>query len=290
MLPPWISKPWPPVELTCTLYQAVVKWLPALKALSAALVIFLYAYLNLNRWHGNFSYGALAWIFALFLLGAVAVFDPEVAAGLARLSFAATAAVGVGLIILLGMRGFDRAIMLVPSWLMILVWLAGAWLAVTGALDNDIVQPARARGYARIWLCGISLGGYGSLLYAAQHSASIDGLFVMAAFLGRRDLPAHIAQAGGLAAWDGQMAGADAHDLALWRWLRGYADPAVARQRPPLLMGWGEDDRFVMSNRLVGATLPPGHVFTTGGGHDWPAWQRLWAAYLDQRPWQGSHG
>ena len=157
-------------------------------------------------------------------------------------------------------------------------------------VHDDIVQPARARGYARIWLCGISLGGYGSLLYAARHGASIDGLFVMAAFLGRRDLPAHIAQAGGLAAWDGQMAGADAHDLALWRWLRGYADRAVARQRPPLLMGWGEDDRFVMSNRLVGATLPPGRVFTTGGGHDWPAWQRLWAAYLDQRPWQGSHG
>ncbi len=101
-------------------------------------------------------------------------------------------------------------------------------------VHDDIVQPARARGYARIWLCGISLGGYGSLLYAARHGASIDGLFVMAAFLGRRDLPAHIAQAGGLAAWDGQMAGADAHDLALWRWLRlrrprrGAPAPAVA--------------------------------------------------------------
>ena len=142
-------------------------------ALAGTLVVFMFTYLNLNRWHGNFSYGALAWIFALFLLGAVAVFDPEVAAGLARLSFAATAAVGVGLIILLGMRGFDRAIMLVPSWLMILVWLAGAWLAVTGALDNDIVQPALGGGLILI----ILLIGFTVMQHAFAGGTFQQGLF-----------------------------------------------------------------------------------------------------------------
>ena len=142
-------------------------------ALAGTLVVFMFTYLNLNRWHGNFSYGALAWIFALFLLGAVAVFDPEVAAGLARLSFAATAIVGVGLIILLGMRGFDRAIMLVPSWLMILVWLAGAWLAVTGALDNDIVQPALGGGLILI----ILLIGFTVMQHAFAGGTFQQGLF-----------------------------------------------------------------------------------------------------------------
>ena len=142
-------------------------------ALAGTLVVFMFTYLNLNRWHGNFSYGALAWIFALFLLGAVAVFDPEVAAGLARLSFAATAFVGVGLIILLGMRGFDRAIMLVPSWLMILVWLAGAWLAVTGALDNDIVQPALGGGLILI----ILLIGFTVMQHAFAGGTFQQGLF-----------------------------------------------------------------------------------------------------------------
>ncbi|MCO5060162.1 MAG: EAL domain-containing protein [Rhizobiaceae bacterium] len=142
-------------------------------ALAGTLVVFMFTYLNLNRWHGNFSYGALAWIFALFLLGAVAVFDPEVAAGLARLSFAATAVVGVGLIILLGMRGFDRAIMLVPSWLMILVWLAGAWLAVTGALDNDIVQPALGGGLILI----ILLIGFTVMQHAFAGGTFQQGLF-----------------------------------------------------------------------------------------------------------------
>ena len=32
--------------------------------LAATFVMFLFTYLNLNRWHGHFSYGALVWIAA----------------------------------------------------------------------------------------------------------------------------------------------------------------------------------------------------------------------------------
>ena len=154
-------------------------------------------------------------------------------------------------------------------------------------LLHEVVRPARAAGYARVWLAGISLGGYGSLLFARDHGALLDGVFVMAAFLGRRDLPAAIAQAGGLAAWNGDLPGADAHDLALWRWLRAYAG-APSPSHPPLWMGYGEDDRFVMSNRLVAAVLPPAQVFTTEGGHQWAPWRRLWARFLDRAPWAGA--
>ena len=152
-------------------------------------------------------------------------------------------------------------------------------------LLDEVVQPARAQGYARIWLVGISLGGYGSLLFARRHGELIDGLFVMAAFLGRRDLPAAIGRAGGLRAWDGELASADASDLALWRWLRARAD-AAAPPKPPLWIGYGEHDRFVASNRLIAATLPPAQVLVTDGGHEWAPWRRLWDRFLDARPWQ----
>ena len=59
--------------------------------LATTFVVFLFAYLNLNRWHGHFSYGALAWVAALLLIAGVAIIDPAIAAGIARLSFAATA-------------------------------------------------------------------------------------------------------------------------------------------------------------------------------------------------------
>lgn len=142
-------------------------------ALAATLVVFLFTYLNLNRWHLHFSYGALVWVLALVLLAGVALFDPSIAAGVARFSFAATALAGVCIVTYLSFRGYDRAIMLVPSWLMILVWLAGSWMAVTGSLDNDVVQPALGGGLILI----ILLIGFTVMQHAFAGGALHQGLF-----------------------------------------------------------------------------------------------------------------
>ncbi len=143
-------------------------------ALAGSSIVFLFAYLNLNRWHGHFSYVALAWISGLGLIAGIAVFfDPAVAAGIARLSFAATAVIGLLLVVYLGLRGYDRAIMLVPSWLMVLVWMAGSWLAITGLLDNDIVQPALGGGLILIVL----LIGFTVMQHAFSGGALQQGLF-----------------------------------------------------------------------------------------------------------------
>lgn len=121
-------------------------------ALAATLFIFLFTYLHLNRWHYHFSYGAAVWVIALCGLGAFAIYDPTRAAGIARLSFGLTAVLGVLLIAYLSIRGYDRAIMLIPTWLLIIFWLCGAYVCVTGKLDNDIVQPALAGGLVLIVL------------------------------------------------------------------------------------------------------------------------------------------
>lgn len=142
-------------------------------ALAATFVVFLFAYLNLNRWHGHFSYGALVWILGLVLIAGVAIVDPAVAAGIARISFAATALTGLGLIIFLGIRGYDRAIMLVPSWVMVLLWLCGSWMAITGMLDNDIAQPALGGGLILI----ILLIGFTVMQHAFAGGALHQGLF-----------------------------------------------------------------------------------------------------------------
>ncbi len=142
-------------------------------ALAATLVVFLFTYLNLNRWHLHFSYGTLVWVAALLLLSGVALFDPSVAAGIARFSFALTAVAGVCIIAYQAFHGYDRAIMLVPSWLMILVWLTGSWMAVTGGLDNDIVQPALGGGLILI----ILLIGFTVMQHAFAGGALHQGLF-----------------------------------------------------------------------------------------------------------------
>lgn len=142
-------------------------------ALAATLVVFMYAYLNLNRWHDHFSYGVLAWLIGLVLLFGVAIYDPPVASGIARISLAVTASIGALLVAYLAARGFDRAIMLIPTGIMILLWIFGAWLTVSGQLDNDIVQPALGGGLVLIVL----LIGFTVMQHAFAGGALQQGLF-----------------------------------------------------------------------------------------------------------------
>ena len=141
--------------------------------LAAGLVIFLFTYLNLNRWHQHLSYATLAWVLGLGLLFGVAIYDPAIAAGIARISFALTGTAGIFLIAYLGLNRYDRAILLVPAWLLTLVWLFGAWLTVTGRLSNDIVQPALGGGLVLIVL----LIGFTVMQHAFAGGAYSQGLF-----------------------------------------------------------------------------------------------------------------
>ena len=142
-------------------------------ALAGTLLVFLFTYLNLNRWHGHFSYGVLAWIVALAAIAGISVYDPAIAAGLARISLAATAVIGIGLIGYFSFRAYDRAIMLIPSWLMLLVWLVGTWMTVEGKLDNDIVQSALDGGLILIVL----LIGFTVMQHALAAGGVHQGLF-----------------------------------------------------------------------------------------------------------------
>ena len=121
-------------------------------ALAFTFVVFLAAYLHLNRWHGIFSAFTLLWLAGLGALGVASAFDPPVAAGIARMSLAATGVVGLCLIVYLAAIGFDRAIMLIPTWLLILVWTFAGWMTVTGRLSNDVIQPALGGGLVLIVL------------------------------------------------------------------------------------------------------------------------------------------
>ncbi len=93
--------------------------------LSATLLVFLFAYLNLSRWHVRYAHITIAWLAALAALIAVAVFDPAVASGIARMSLAGIAVFGLALVIYLSTHGFDRAVLLIPTWLLLVVWTGG---------------------------------------------------------------------------------------------------------------------------------------------------------------------
>ncbi|TCD13530.1 putative bifunctional diguanylate cyclase/phosphodiesterase [Oricola cellulosilytica] len=121
-------------------------------SLAATLALFIFTYLNLNRWNDHLSYGAIAWVLAIVALSALVFYDPPVAAGIARISIAITAVFGLGLIAVFSWRGFDRAIMLVPAWSLLIAWILAGYLTISGAVDNDIIQPALAGGLVLVVL------------------------------------------------------------------------------------------------------------------------------------------
>jgi pimeloyl-ACP methyl ester carboxylesterase len=144
-------------------------------------------------------------------------------------------------------------------------------------LRSDIVLPARAAGVS-IWLGGISLGGLFALDYAASHPDELDGLCLLAPYLGNRMLTAEIARAPGLAAWQpGELAETD-EERRIWRYIKSRRD-----ESRPLYLGFGREDRFATAHGLLAATLPAGSVDVIAGGHEWSTWSRLWENFLDSR-------
>ncbi|MEA2951339.1 MAG: hypothetical protein QOJ96_859, partial [Alphaproteobacteria bacterium] len=55
-----------------------------------------------------------------------------------------------GLVIYLSTHGFDRAVLLIPTWFLLVVWVFAAALTVTGSMTNDIVGPALLGGLVLI--------------------------------------------------------------------------------------------------------------------------------------------
>jgi diguanylate cyclase (GGDEF)-like protein/PAS domain S-box-containing protein len=118
--------------------------------LAATLLVFLFAYLNLNRWHVRYAHITLGWLAVLAALVAVALFDPAVAAGVARISLALIAVCGFALVVYLSTHGFDRAVLLIPTWFLLLVWTFTAGMTVLGLVTNDIIGPALLGGLVLI--------------------------------------------------------------------------------------------------------------------------------------------
>ena len=118
--------------------------------LVATLLVFLFAYLNLNRWHVRYAHITVGWLAFLGALVAVALFSPEVASGIARISLFFVAVLGFALVVYLSTHGYDRAVMLIPTWFLLVVWVFGAAFAVLAFVTNDIVGPALLGGLVLI--------------------------------------------------------------------------------------------------------------------------------------------
>ena len=155
----------------------------------------------------------------------------------------------------------------------------GTFLARTA---QDVVGPARARGYRQVWLIGMSLGGIGTLYYARAHTAEITGLLALAPYLGERPLIDEIDEQGGLASWQApprvDAMTPDNYAREIWRWLQ-----AMLRRREPgpdIYLGFGRSDKLAREDNLLAEALPDDHVYVIPGAHDWTTWRRLFDQFI----------
>lgn len=139
----------------------------------------------------------------------------------------------------------------------------------------DVIGPRRG-DHERVWVLGVSMGGFGALHHAQLHGAQVDGVAVLAPYLGEPALGAEIREAGGLAQWrPDPPATVTRHNYQrqLWSWLHRVT--TGAQRGPTLLVAYGDDDRLAPQDAVLAAALPADHVFHAPGGHDWPVWRAL---------------
>jgi pimeloyl-ACP methyl ester carboxylesterase len=152
---------------------------------------------------------------------------------------------------------------------------------VLARLRNEVVLPARSSGRVGVWFAGVSWGGFLALLYAADHSTDLEGICLLAPYLGNRMINTEILGFPSLANWSAGVSGAQDElneERRVWRYIIAHAPHSP----PEHYLGFGRQDRFATAQRLMANQLPPGAVDEIEGGHDWPVWRQLWDRFLDR--------
>ncbi|MEN8204481.1 MAG: alpha/beta hydrolase [Pseudomonadota bacterium] len=148
-------------------------------------------------------------------------------------------------------------------------------------LHNDVIIPAQQAGYSDIRFVGISLGGYGALLYASQYTSEVSTLVLLAPFLGHDGLIDSITAANGLEHWLPDDGPADETSSQRF-WLQLKENSSSSTSFPELYLGYGSADKFRQAHALLAETLPEDHVFMVTGGHGWTSWKQLWEHMLEE--------
>ena len=145
-------------------------------------------------------------------------------------------------------------------------------------LRSGPLHDARAAGCPSVWLAGVSLGGFVALAFAERFPGEVDGICLIAPYLGTRIVTREIDEAGGLARWQPAAVAEDDEERRIWRFIQ--TQPTDSRL---LYLGYGREDRFAEAHRLMAEALPPSAVDVVSGGHDWRTWATLWENFLDSR-------
>lgn len=154
--------------------------------------------------------------------------------------------------------------------------------SITQRLSADIIDPAIAEGYEEIWLAGVSLGGFGGLVYLRCCEEKITGVVLISPFSGTRSL--HDAVNAYL---DGKQVppwvGADKSEdslLGLWQWI---VENKHILNSDRVWLGYGDEDKLP-GHALLARLIPDEQVSKLSGGHKVDVFMRIWDDILSRDP------
>ena len=157
-------------------------------------------------------------------------------------------------------------------------------LSIVDRLHTDVLGSRQNR-YQRVWLVGISMGGLGAASYAMEHPDVVERVFLLAPYMGEKDLITEVETAGGLARWEPPNISSIEDEeqrrfYQLWSWYKGYTQPNP--MGPDLMLGFGSDDSLSQANQLLADVLPSEQVVRVPGGHKWKVWIPIFEVLLRQ--------
>jgi pimeloyl-ACP methyl ester carboxylesterase len=151
----------------------------------------------------------------------------------------------------------------------------------------DVLEQARARGYRRTWVVGVSLGAIGAIEATRRRPDLVDGLVLIAPFLGPADRVRE--------ALDGHPRTPTRRHLFVHVGPRtSWLSETAQTERLPIFVAFGTDDRYAEAHARLAQWLHPSRVVSGPGGHDWHTWRALWSelatrlAELEQRAGQNT--
>ena len=149
-------------------------------------------------------------------------------------------------------------------------------------LKQDVILPAKAMNYEKIWLVGTSMGGLGSILYLKEYAKDIDGILLLGPFLGDRALIDEIYSAGGIDQWKpGDFNEEEDWQRMIWRCLKETLLEGSAH--PPIYLGIGKEDLYYRAQKLLASSLSADHVIEVSGKHRFSTFKRIWDIFLDRQ-------
>ena len=142
---------------------------------------------------------------------------------------------------------------------------------------EDVIKPAQANGKTKIWLVGTSLGGLGSLIYRLRRPDDLQGIVIMAPYLGKPEELQWFVESEAKGDEIDPESVQNPVFLELWRNLQ-----STGQSEPEIVMGYGKQDKFAYLQDWAAGLLDPDKVVAAEGEHKWVVWNTIWVETLSR--------